>query len=221
MPFKRIFAVSVKELLLFLWELTHELKIDEGCKKLKTASSTSPMKVLENTRTRPYTIQINWRILIERWSAAYVGQLKLYQLKITKNSYAFPKARTRISNTLRHVYQLTESLQQVLRDSDTSLRMDKNDSSRKIISFCPHRSIFLGLFDEIFMFYLWKSMLWQFLIWELLCRWWVTTADHSLVSVLYLYDSFFCRYVTPQMKNLGVMLLAGWFPQLIFNILRS
>ncbi len=34
-----------------------------------------------------------------------------------------------------------------------SLRMDKNDSSRKIISFNLHRSIFLALFDEIFMFY--------------------------------------------------------------------
>ncbi len=32
--------------------------------------------------------------------------------------------------------------------------MDKNDSIRKIISFYPHRSIFLTLFDEIFMFYL-------------------------------------------------------------------
>jgi hypothetical protein len=28
--------------------------------------------------------------------------------------------------------------------------MDKNDSIRKIISFYPHRSIFLALFDEIF-----------------------------------------------------------------------
>jgi hypothetical protein len=35
--------------------------------------------------------------------------------------------------------------------------MDKNDSSRKIISFYPHRSIFLALFDEIFMFYLKKK----------------------------------------------------------------
>ncbi len=60
-------------------------------------------------------------------------------------------------------------------------------------------------------------MLRRFLIWELLCKWWVTTADHSLLSVLYLYDSFFSRYVTPQMKNLSVMLLAGWFPQLFFK----
>ncbi len=30
--------------------------------------------------------------------------------------------------------------------------MAKNDSNRKIISFYPHRSIFLALFDEIFMF---------------------------------------------------------------------
>ncbi len=60
-------------------------------------------------------------------------------------------------------------------------------------------------------------MLWRFLIWELLCKWWVTTADHSLLSVLYLYDSFFSRYVTPQMKNLSVMLLAGWFLQLFWT----
>ncbi len=35
--------------------------------------------------------------------------------------------------------------------------MDKNDSIRKIISFYPHRSIFLALFDEIFMFYFQKA----------------------------------------------------------------
>jgi hypothetical protein len=39
------------------------------------------------------------------------------------------------------------------RDSDTSLGMDKNDSRRKIISFYPHRNLFLALFDELFMFY--------------------------------------------------------------------
>ncbi len=57
-------------------------------------------------------------------------------------------------------------------------------------------------------------MLWQFLICESLCKWWVTTADNYLPSVFYLYDSFFSRYVTPQMKNSSVMLLAGWFLQL-------
>jgi hypothetical protein len=35
--------------------------------------------------------------------------------------------------------------------------MDKNDSNRKIISFYPHWSIFLALFDEIFMFYFLKE----------------------------------------------------------------
>jgi hypothetical protein len=35
--------------------------------------------------------------------------------------------------------------------------MDKNDSSRKIISFYPHRSIFLALFDEIFTFFFLKN----------------------------------------------------------------
>jgi hypothetical protein len=35
--------------------------------------------------------------------------------------------------------------------------MGKNDSSRKLISFYPHRSIFLVLFDELFMFYLKKA----------------------------------------------------------------
>ncbi len=35
--------------------------------------------------------------------------------------------------------------------------MDKNDSSRKIVSFYPHQSIFLALFDEIFMFYFKKA----------------------------------------------------------------
>ncbi len=43
------------------------------------------------------------------------------------------------------------------RDSDTTLRMDNNDSSRKIISFYSHRSIFLALFDKIFMFYFSKK----------------------------------------------------------------
>jgi hypothetical protein len=40
-----------------------------------------------------------------------------------------------------------------LRISDTSLRMDKNDSRRKIISFHPHQSILVALLDKIFMFY--------------------------------------------------------------------
>ncbi len=35
------------------------------------------------------------------------------------------------------------------------------------------------------------------------------STDHSLLSVLYLNDSFFSRYVTPQMKNSSVMLLEG------------
>jgi hypothetical protein len=60
-------------------------------------------------------------------------------------------------------------------------------------------------------------MLWRFLIWELLWKLWVTTADHSLLLVLYLYNSFFSRYVTSKMKNLSVMLLAGWFPQLFWT----
>jgi hypothetical protein len=80
--------------------------------------------------------------------------------------------------------------------------MDKNVSSRKIISFYHHWRIFFALFDEIFMFYFLKSMLLRILIWELLCKSWVTIADHYLLSVWYLYDSFFSRYVTPQMKNL-------------------
>jgi hypothetical protein len=86
---------------------------------------------------------------------------------------------------------------------------------RSLHSFYPHRSIFLALFDEIFMFWLFlKSILWPFLVWELLCKWWVITADHSLLSVSYFYHSFFSRYVTPQIKNSSVMLLAGWFMQL-------
>ncbi len=56
-------------------------------------------------------------------------------------------------------------------------------------------------------------MLWWFLIWQLLCEWYVTIKDHSLLSVLYMYDSFFNRYVTPWMKNSSVMLLPGWLPQ--------
>jgi hypothetical protein len=46
-----------------------------------------------------------------------------------------------------------------LKDSVTRLRMDKNDSIGKIISFYPHRSIFLALFDEIFMFFFFKHAL--------------------------------------------------------------
>ncbi len=101
-----------------------------------------------------------------------------------------------------------------------SLRMDKNDCGSKIISFYPHRRIFLDCFDKIFLFCLYKSMLWWFLICQLLCKWWVTTADHSLLSVLYSYDSFFRRCVSPQTKNSSVMLLAGWFPQ-FFRIFRD
>ncbi len=68
-------------------------------------------------------------------------------------------------------------------------QMDKNDFSRKIISFYPRRNIFLALFDKIFMF-------WRFLLWQLLCKWWVTTADHSLLLVLYLYNLFLFATVT-------------------------
>jgi hypothetical protein len=49
-------------------------------------------------------------------------------------------------------------------------------------------------------------------LWQLLCEWEVTIEDHSLLSVLYMYDSFFYRYVTPWMKNSSVMLLTGWLP---------
>jgi hypothetical protein len=57
-----------------------------------------------------------------------------------------------------------------------------------------------------------KKKLCRFLIWQLLCGWWVTTVDQSHPSVLYMYDWFFNRYVTPQMKKLIVTLLAGWLP---------
>ncbi len=53
-------------------------------------------------------------------------------------------------------------------------------------------------------------MLWRFLIWQLPCEWSVTIEDHSLLSVLYMYDSFFNRYVTPWMKNSSAMLLTEW-----------
>ncbi len=86
-------------------------------------------------------------------------------------------------------------------NSDTSLRMDKNDSSRKIISFWHHWGIYWALFEKIFMFIYKKNMFWQFLIWQLLCKWLVTTADHSLLSMLYLYNSFFSRYVTPKWRT--------------------
>jgi hypothetical protein len=42
-----------------------------------------------------------------------------------------------------------------------------------------------------------------------LCKWWVTTADHSFQSVMYLYGSFFSWYVTPQIRNSSMMLLDG------------
>jgi hypothetical protein len=51
-----------------------------------------------------------------------------------------------------------------------------------------------------------------FLIWQLLCGWWVTTADPSHPSVLYMYDWCFNRYVAPQMKKSIVKLLAGRLP---------
>ncbi len=53
-------------------------------------------------------------------------------------------------------------------------------------------------------------MFWRFLIWQLLCEWQVTIEDHSLLSVLNMYASFFNRYVTPWMKISSVMLLTGW-----------
>jgi hypothetical protein len=37
----------------------------------------------------------------------------------------------------------------------------------------------------------------------------VTIADHSLLFVLYMYDSFFNRYVTPLMKNSSMTYLIG------------
>jgi hypothetical protein len=55
-------------------------------------------------------------------------------------------------------------------------------------------------------------VIWRFIIWQLLCEWQVTIEDQSLLSVLYMYDSFFNRYVTPWMKNSSVMLLTGWLP---------
>ncbi len=87
--------------------------------------------------------------------------------------------------------------------------MDKNDSSRKIISFYPHRSIFFSSFWRTFhVLFLKKACFGCFSLESYFANWWVTTTDHSLQSVLYLYDSFFSMYVSPQMKNSSVMLLA-------------
>ncbi len=45
------------------------------------------------------------------------------------------------------------------------------------------------------------------------CGWWVTTAaDQSHPSVFYMYDWFFIRYVTLQMKKSIVKLLTGRLP---------
>jgi hypothetical protein len=49
-------------------------------------------------------------------------------------------------------------------------------------------------------------------MWQLLCGWWVTTADQSHPSFLYMYDRFFKRKVNPQMKKLIMTLHAGWLP---------
>ncbi len=57
-----------------------------------------------------------------------------------------------------------------------------------------------------------NCVLLRFFIWQFLCIWQVTIKDHSLLSVLYMYDSFFNWYVTPWMKNSSVMLLTGWLP---------
>jgi hypothetical protein len=57
-----------------------------------------------------------------------------------------------------------------------------------------------------------KCVLWRFLTWQLLCKWYVTIQDQSLLSVLYTYDSFFNKYVTSWMKNSTLMLLIGWLP---------
>jgi hypothetical protein len=55
-------------------------------------------------------------------------------------------------------------------------------------------------------------MLWRHLIGQLLCKWWVTSADHSLLSVLYIYNSLFNRCVTPRMDNSSVMQPTKWLP---------
>jgi hypothetical protein len=62
-----------------------------------------------------------------------------------------------------------------------------------------------------------KCMHWRFLILQLLCKWIVTITDHSLLSVLYMYDLFFNRYVTPWMKNWSVMLITGSLHPFIFT----
>ncbi len=59
-------------------------------------------------------------------------------------------------------------------------------------------------------------MHWQFFHLTVTLQKMSNNCTHSVLSVLYLYDSFFSRYIIPQMKNSSVMLLAGWFPQFFF-----
>jgi hypothetical protein len=61
-----------------------------------------------------------------------------------------------------------------------------------------------------------KNKLCRFLIWQLLYGWWVTTKDQSHPSVLYMYDWFFNRYVTPHIKKSIMTLLSGWLPPLFW-----
>jgi hypothetical protein len=82
-----------------------------------------------------------------------------------------------------------------------SLRMDNDNSTRQIISYCPYRNIFFGLLEDVFTVYFWKIGPKWLLISRLFCEWWQKMADHSHLSVLYVCDRFFNRYDTPYLKT--------------------